>query len=85
MPFHFCGGLDDLIYIPLYLIMLLPFFKGIRAKVYTWYLIHFKHKKECCSKDCKHSEDNVITLESKPRSAVDVMFDPPKLPTDPKK
>jgi len=36
MPFHICGGLDDLIYIPLYLLCLIPFFKGFQYKIKEW-------------------------------------------------
>lgn len=46
--FHFCGGLDDLLYIPLYILLLIP-----GAKIaYTWLLSKLTRKKAdaCC--DC---------------------------------
>jgi len=49
---HFCGGLDDLLYIPLYLLLLIP---GMKI-AYAWLRAKLGGKKaaNCC--EC-HSEE----------------------------
>ena len=62
MPFHFCGGLDDLIYIPLYLLAMLPFVGVFFRRFHVWFHARFnlnKHKET----DCHHHLDGEAKVE----------------------